>query len=327
MRVLVTGATGFIGSHLVEKLLEQGYQLRCSVRKSSNLQWLKNLPIEFTFCDLINNIDIHQSVKDVDFIYHVAGLTKARTKEEYFRGNHIATKNLLIAAREVNPGLKRFVHISSGAAVGPGSADCIVTEDTPFHPITTYGISKMEAEKECRKLMTELPITIVRPPAVYGPRDKDIFEFFNTMNKGLQPMVGFTDKFVSLIHIHDLVRGTILAGEHPSAIGKTYFISSEKYYDWKEVGKVTARVMKKKALRLRIPEAGIYLIAAFSEIVSLINRKPALINFEKARDMVQSHWTFDITRAKTELGFREEYSLEEGIKNTVDWYRNQGWLA
>jgi nucleoside-diphosphate-sugar epimerase len=326
MRILVTGATGFIGSHLTELLIKNGHQLRCPIRKTSNLKWLKDLPIEYTYCDLINNVDIYQSVKDVDYIYHVAGITKARTKEEYFLGNHIATKNLLHAVKEVNPKLKRFIQVSSGAAVGPSSGRIAVTEETSFHPITTYGLSKMEAEKECLKMMDTLPITIVRPPAVYGPRDSDIFEFFNTMKKGLQPMVGFHDTYVSLIHVHDLVRGIILAGEHPAAVGKTYFISSERYYNWKEIGELTGRIMNKKAIRLRIPKTGIYIIAAFAELFSLISRKPALINFEKARDMVQDYWTFDIARSKKELGFAEECTLEYGIRNTINWYKEQGWL-
>jgi dihydroflavonol-4-reductase len=325
MRVLVTGATGFIGSHLAESLINKGYKLRCPIRKSSNLQWLEKLPIEFTYCDLINNVDIHQSVKDVDYIYHVAGITKARTKEEYFRGNHLATRNLLTAVKEVNPGLKRLIHISSGTAVGP-SGITAVTEETSFHPITTYGVSKMEAEKECLRMMDTLPITIIRPPAVYGPRDKDIFEFFNTMKKGLQPMVGFHDTYVSLIYVRDLVNGIILAGEHPSATGRTYFISSERYYNWKEIGEITARIMQRKALRLRIPKSGIYIIAAFAELYSAVSRRPALVNFEKARDMIQDFWTFDIARAKKELGFKEEYTLETGIQKTIDWYRQHNWL-
>jgi dihydroflavonol-4-reductase len=326
MTVLITGATGFIGSHLAEQLIKKGYKLRCPVRKSSNLRWLQDLPIEYTQCDLINNIDIRESVQGVDYVYHVAGITKARTREEYFRGNHLATKNLLNAVRDVNPGLKRFIHVSSGTAVGPSSGSVAVTEKTAFHPITTYGISKMEAEKECQGMMDAFPITIVRPPAVYGPRDKDIFEFFNTMKKGLQPMVGFHDTYVSLIHVYDLVRGIILSGEHPLAAGRTYFISSEKYYSWKEIGEITARIMKKKVVRLRIPKTGIYIIAAFAELFSILSRKPALINFEKARDMVQDNWTFDITRSKKELGFTEEYTLETGIKNTLEWYSQHGWL-
>src|SRR5262249_6422020 len=227
-----------------------------------------------------------------------AGVTKARTKEEYFRGNHTATKNLLDAVRETNPGLKRFVHVSTQAAVGPSTDGTSVDETTPFHPITTYGVSKMEAEKECLRVADKIQVTIVRPPAVYGPRDKDIFAFFDTMNKGLQPMIGFNEKRVSLIHVEDLVDGIVLAGEHPRSIGQTYFISSERAYSWKEVGQVTSRVIGKRAVRLRIPEFAVYAIAMLSELYSVVTRKAVLLNFEKARDIVQDSWTCSIDKAK-----------------------------
>ena len=201
-----------------------------------------------------------------------------------------------------------------------------VTEETPFHPITTYGISKMEAEKECLKEMGRLPITIVRPPAVYGPRDKDVFEFFNTMNKGLQPMIGFKDTYVSLVHVSDLVKGIVLAAESPKALKQTYFMSSERYYNWKEVGELTSRILGKKAVTVKIPLSMAYVVGAFAELFSLITRKPALLNFEKIRDIVQEAWTCDIAKAKRELAYVETTGLEEGVKNTVEWYRKEGWL-
>ncbi len=326
MKVLITGATGFIGSHLAEALAGRGHNLRCLVRRTSDLHWLAGLPLEFIYSDMFDETAMNSAVSGVDYIYHVAGITKAKTKDEYFRGNHVATRNLLHATIRANPGLKRFIHVSSQAAVGPSEKGVPIDEHTPFHPLTTYGISKMEAEKECLKLKDVLGITIVRPPAVYGPRDKDVFEFFNTMNKGLQPMSGLKDKFVSLIHVKDLAAGIVLAGENPRAAGETYFISSERYYHWKEVGEITSRIMGKKALRLRIPEWGVYTVAAFAEVFSLFSKKPALLNIEKARDIVQDAWTCDVSKAKNELGFRESMTLEEGIRNTVNWYREQGWL-
>ena len=259
-------------------------------------------------------------------VYHVAGVTKAKTKEGYYSGNHLATSRILEAVVSANPSIRRFVHVSSQAAVGPSFDGAPVDESTPFHPITTYGKSKMEAEKECLKLIGSLPITIVRPPAVYGPRDKDIFEFFSAMNRGLQPMIGFNNKMVSLIHVTDLVEGIILAGEHPQAAGQTYFISSERFYNWKEVGLITAGILGKRAIRMRIPEFGVYTIAGFSELFGLVTRKPVLLNFEKARDIVQDCWTCSVQKAKSELGFKESMSLEDGIRDSIAWYRQQGWL-
>jgi nucleoside-diphosphate-sugar epimerase len=325
-RILITGATGFIGSHLADTLSAKNHQLRLLVRKTSNLKWIKDLPVEYVYGDLFDHEVLRRAVRDVDMVYHLAGLTKAMTKEEYDRGNHLATKNLLEAVLAERPGLTRFVHVSTQAAVGPSSGGVPIDETTPFHPITTYGVTKMEAEKECLRLMDRLPITITRPPAVYGPRDKDVFEFFSAMAKGLQPMIGFNNKTVSLIHVKDLVDGIIAAGEHPRAVGQTYFIASERYYDWKTVGQITARVMGKKAFRLRIPESGVYAIAAVSELYGKVSGKPVLLNFEKARDIVQDAWTCSIAKAQRELGFKESLSLEEGIRGTVAWYREQGWI-
>src|ERR1041385_4347690 len=199
MLVLITGATGFIGSHLAEELHKKGYKLRCLVRKTSNLVWLEHLPVEYVYGDLFDEEILKKSGKGVDYIYHVAGLTKAKTREEYFRGNHLATKNLFHAAREAKSNLKRFVLVSSLAAVGPSLNGSPVDERTAYHPITAYGESKMEAEKECLNAAHSVPMTIARPPAVYGPRDKDVFEFFNTMNKGLQPMIGFNEDRKSVV--------------------------------------------------------------------------------------------------------------------------------
>ncbi len=325
MRVLVTGATGFIGSHLAEKLHQKGYTIRCLVRKTSNLSSLSEVPVEYVYGDLFTETVLRDAVKGVEYIYHVAGITKARTREEYFRGNELATKNLLEAILTVQPPLKRFVHVSSQAAVGP-SLNGSIDETTPYHPITAYGESKMEAERDCTRVMDKIPITIVRPPAVYGPRDKDIFQFFNTMSKGLQPMIGFNKKDISLIYVKDLVDGIVLAGESEKSKGQIYFISSEKFYDWREVGDITAGIMGKKVLRIPIPELLVFFVAAISEFYSMISRKAVLINWEKAKDIVQDSWTCWIDKAKRDLGFKEAYTLEGGIKETVRWYKEKGWF-
>jgi nucleoside-diphosphate-sugar epimerase len=259
-------------------------------------------------------------------MYHSAGLTKAKKKEEYFRANTEGTQNLLDAALSGNPGLRRFVLISSQTASGPSPTKAPITEDHPAAPITTYGRSKLAAEKACLRLADRIPVTVVRPPVVYGPRDRDVFEFFNTFKKGLQPMVGFSEKYVSMIHVRDLVRGFLAAAMCERATGQTYFISTPGVFGWKEIGEMTRRVMGRKALRVRIPEWGVYVISAFAELFSFPSSKPALINFEKAKDMVQDFWTCDATKARKELGFESEIGLEDGIRDTVEWYVNEGWL-
>lgn len=326
MKALVTGGTGFIGSHLVELLAGKGYSVRCLIRRSSDTRWLKDAQVEYVYGDLFDEPALERAVADVDYLYHSAGLTKAKKKEEYFRANGNGTKNILEAALRHAPRLKRFVHVSSQAAVGPSPTKDPINEDVLPHPLTTYGRSKRQSEDECARFMDRLPITIVRPPAVYGPRDKDIFEFFNTMNRGIQPMIGFGDKYVSLVHVADLVRGFVLAGESEKAAGQTYFISSKNVYGWKDLGDITRKVLNKSPLRIRLPEVAVHTVAAFAEFFALFSSKPALINFEKARDMVQNFWTCDSSKAKRDFGFEEKIGIEEGIRNTVEWYRRQGWM-
>ncbi|MEW6511377.1 MAG: NAD-dependent epimerase/dehydratase family protein [Bacteroidota bacterium] len=326
MTALVTGATGFIGSHLVELLLKKNYAVRILVRKTSDLTWIRNLPVEMVYGDLFDARALDDAVRGVEYIFHSAGVTKAKEKSDYFRGNTEGTRNVLHAVRRVNPTLKRFVQISSQTAVGPSPTRVPIAEDVPASPITTYGRSKWEAEEACRSVAGEVPVTIVRPPAVYGPRDKDVFEFFATMSRGLQPMVGMREKYVSLIHVGDLVRGILMAAEAEVARGRTYFISSSGVYGWKQVGEVTRRVLGKRAMRLKIPEFGVYAVATFAEFFSLFSSRPALINYEKARDMVQDYWTCSGEKARRELGFEQEIGLEEGIRGTVAWYKQMGWL-
>lgn len=326
MKALVTGATGFIGSHLVELLLQNKYSVRCLVRKTSDTRWLNGLTVDYVYGDLFSHDALREAVKDIDYIYHSAGVTKARTKEEYYRGNTEGTRNLLEATVKHRPHLRRFIHVSSQTAVGPSPSKEPITEDTSAHPLTTYGRSKWKAEVECSKVSAAIPITIVRPPVVYGPRDKDVFEFFNTMRKGLQPMVGFSEKYVSMLHVRDVVRGFVMAGESERAAGQTYFISSNNVHGWKEIGEITREVMSIRALRVRVPETAVYIIAAFAELLALMNAKPALINFEKARDMVQDYWTASPDKAKRDLGFEQEIPLSVGIRDTVEWYKQNNWL-
>jgi nucleoside-diphosphate-sugar epimerase len=323
---LVTGGTGFIGSHLVELLLEKNYSVRCLVRTSSDTKWLRGLPVEFVYGDLFDTTALQHAVAGVDYVYHAAGLTKAKTREEYYQANTAGTKNILDALVRHNPVIRRFVHLSSQAAVGPSDSKTPITEERPPRPLTTYGKSKWKSEEECLKVSSLLSITIVRPPAVYGPRERDIFEFFRTMSRGLQPIVGFNEKYLSLLHVADVVRGCLMAAESATAAGQTYFISSNGTYGWKEIGDIVQEVMNRRVLRVRIPEAGVYMVAAFAEFFALFSPRPALINFEKARDMVQDYWTCDASKARRDFGFEQKIPLREGIQSTVDWYRKHDWL-
>ncbi len=328
MKALVTGATGFIGSHLVDALLERGIEVRCIVRRQSNRRWLAGKPIELVEASLTEPASLPAAVKGVDVIYHVAGLIAARSMAEFMRGNRDATMNLLQAALRYAPNLQRFLFLSSLAAVGPApSLSEPVTEETPYHPLTAYGKSKRAAEEAVLAVAEQLPVTIVRPPAVYGPRDAATLPFFRSVRLGIAPLIGFRDKYLSLIHVRDLVRGILLAAEAQRAIGRVYFISSEEYYTWEQLAEVARiAVGRRRVWRLRIPHGIVMGIASIAEVAGWFTRRPPVFDFEKGRDIVQSYWICSPERARKELGYRQTVGLVEGMRETVAWYREHGWL-
>lgn len=325
--VFVTGATGFIGSHLVDELLKKNYKIKCLVRKTSNLRWLEGKPVEFVYGGLFDNETLSEAVRGVDYVYHIAGVTFAKKKEEYYSGNRDATRNFLEVCFKSNPALKRFLFVSSQTAVGPSpDKDHPVDETTPYHPITTYGRSKMEAERAVVEYFDKMKCTVVRAPAVYGERDVAVLEYFKAMSRGLQALIGYKEKLVSLIHGLDLVHGIILAAESERAASQIYFISSEKFYTWKEVGELTTRLMGNRNIRIKIPHFVVYTVGAFAQSFSIFSKKPAILNLEKCKDLTRQYWTCSVEKAKRELGFTEKLGLEKGIKQTIEWYRKEGWI-
>ncbi len=326
MTVLVTGGTGFIGSHVVEVLLEKNLPVRCLVRKSSNLQWIESLPVVLVFGNFDTVDSLQEAVTDVDIVIHAAGVVAAKNREGFYRGNLTATRNLLDALLKYTPDIKRFLHVSSLTAVGPGKNGKPVDETTLPQPITTYGESKLAAELAVLSYADKIPVTIVRPPAVYGPRDTATLSFFQSVNKGLVPLVGFSPKKVSLVHAYDLARGIVDAALSENTKGKIYFLASEDIYDWQQIGNVTANVVGRKTLKLRIPEFMVMGIAGISGFFSKFKKKPSVLNYEKGKDMIADNWTCSVDAAKRDFGYRQKVSLEKGIKNTLDWYREHGWL-
>lgn len=323
---VITGGTGFVGSHLVDLLLNEGYEIRCIVRKSSDLKWLKGKKVTIYDCGLFDKEELKKVLAEANYLYHVAGVVRSKSKKGFYIGNVDTTKNLLEATLEVNPNIERVIIVSSLTACGPSLDGKPCTEETETKPITTYGKSKLAEEVLAKSFMGKLPITICRAPAIYGERESDIYAMFKGVQKGVMTLVGFNDKKLSLIHGRDFVNGLYLAALSEKAVNQIYFISSEKIYDWNTVTDAMENAVGKKTLRIRIPHFLIYTIGGISHFFNYFSSKPATFNLEKARDFVQENWTCDISKAKRDFGYNQQISLEDGMKSTVDWYKAHNWL-
>jgi len=323
---VVTGANGFVGSHLVDYLLKKNFEVRCVVRKSSNLRWLEDKEVKIFDCGLFDKAGLREAFADANYIFHVAGVVKAKNEEGYFRGNVEATKVLLEVAEELKESIKKFVIVSSQTVSGPSLDGKPINEAAECKPFTTYARSKLKQEQVTLEFKKIFPVTICRAPAIYGERDTEIFIYFQVFNRGLTTMIGFDNKELSLLHVADLVEGLYLAAISEKANGETYFISSEKFYSWDEVGRITSEVLNKKAFKIRIPHFIVFVIAAIAQFFAMFSSKPATLNIEKAKDLTQRFWICDTSKAVKDLGYNQKISLEEGIKRTCYWYKQMKWI-
>ncbi len=329
-KALVTGATGFLGSHLAEFLLRKGYEVSVLVRPSSrrdNLDFFTGYTIIEGSLD--DSLSLRRAVEGQDSVFHAAGLIRAKSREEFFEVNHLGTKKLLEAVTAANPKLSRFVYISSLAAAGPpdASADQKLKKETdPCNPITPYGESKWEGEIETMKHGEKFPITIIRPPAIYGPRDKGMFAYFKLATRGFFPLIGSGDSYVNIISVFDLVEGIIAAAEEPKAAGEVFFLAEKKVYSWREAGEIITFACGKAGRALRIPKWFLFTVAEANQFISNLFGQAALISRWKAMDLSQKYWTCDVSKAEKTFNFQNRYPLPDGAQVTYDWYKKMEWL-
>ncbi|MDR1696127.1 MAG: NAD-dependent epimerase/dehydratase family protein [Endomicrobium sp.] len=325
MKILITGANGFVGSHITEALAAANHQVVCSVRKTSDLSRLKDFPVSYIYGDLSDGNFLESAVKGVDAVIHCAGAVRAMNKKEYFRSNVENTKNLCKAVLKANPGLKKFVFISSQAAMGPSSADILRNVSDKEIPVSDYGISKLEAEREVKKLLGgKVRFTVLRPASVYGPGDKDIFIFFNLVHKRLRP-VTVKKRFIQLVYVKDVANAAVLSLENPKTDNNTYYLAQETSYTWADVGRVISAAMDRKAVPVPLGDFIFKFAGAIAQSVSHITKKPAVLNKQKIREMLQERWTADNAAAKKDLPI-EFTKLEIASKITYNWYLRNKWF-
>ncbi|MFH0947772.1 MAG: NAD-dependent epimerase/dehydratase family protein [Elusimicrobiota bacterium] len=340
MKALVTGGTGFLGSHLVEALLKKDFSVKCLVRDTKKLKWLKEYArlkpcpqLEIVCGDCSDKKTFESAVSDVDYVFHCAGLVRAINSNELYLTNVRGTKNLIEVIFLKNPGIKRFVYISSQAASGPtpsrfasGEEDGRrKTEDGLATPVSHYGFSKFLGELDVLKFKEKLPITILRPPSIYGPRDKDVFIFFDYAKKGFLPIPS-DEKFINISYVSDIVDGIISSALSEKAKGQTYFIGDDKVFSWNDLCEILKKVVNPKAHIIKVPYSIFWTSAFFSEIFARIKSKPSFVSFDKLKEMKQKSWLLSSAKAKSDFGYSPKISLEEGVKITHNWYKNKGWL-
>ena len=326
MKVLLTGATGFIGSFLAEYLLEKGYQVRCLVRTSSNLRWIADLDVECHYGSLDDIESLKRGLNGVEYVFHLAGITKALKGTEFVQANYQGTKNLARAVIESKAKLKRFLFVSSQAAVGPSPTIEFLDETSVPKPMSAYGKSKLAAEQALNSVADQIPVTIVRPPVVFGPRDTDVLNYFKTLRIGLIPKLDGREKYVSLIYVKDLVRGILLAANRKVAVGKTYFLTAPRPYSWEKFGKLILQVMNKKGFRLNVPSILLDGMSLVAEGLSKVTGKASIFGKQRLAELKQDFWVISPHRAKTDLKFETKIPLEQGISETLSWYIENRWL-
>ena len=324
--VLVTGANGFIGSHLVDGLISAGCKVHCIVRKTSNLRWVQLKAVKLHLVDLRNPSFKIPELHNIDYVFHCAGLTKAKSRKEYFDINARVCETLYEQCLQFGERIKEIIHLSSLAAAGPSKNGALVDEDSLLNPVTYYGKSKKAGEDIALKYSENLPIKILRPPVVYGPREENLFNFFKMVKKGWALQIGDTPKKLSLIYIADLIQAMIQAcGKSPTK-NKIYFITDGEFYSWEDITRNAAARMNVSTRVLRLPEVILSPIAIVFELLAIFSSKPALFDRQRMIDIRQSSWTASPENFFRDFGFKPEFGLVAGLTDTLDWYHQQKWL-
>ncbi len=328
---LVTGGTGFIGSHLVEALISMGDKVKCLVRTTSNVRHLKKIGVELVYGDLLDQQSLEKAVRDTDIVYHLAAKVRPcrvfeRVGAHSYRDvNVIGTVNLINACNL--HGIKKFIYFSSIAAAGPGLE---MSENSPCRPITAYGKSKLEAERYITSIFAtqKFPAVILRPGLIYGPRGMATLILSRIVKKGIVPIIGNGSNFMPVCYIDDLIKATLSAVEK-GRTGEIYF-TTEKSYMFRDLIESIEKGLSKNAHRLYIPENAAYGMALIKELVEkAMNLKfsPFCIDFSKeAFSCLTIKWTCNNEKAKKEFNFMPNVSLEEGMERTINWYKNNGLL-
>lgn len=345
MKILVTGASGFIGSFIVEEGLTRGHRVWAGMRASSSRKYLTDKRTEFAELDLQHPEILHAQLERYkkefggwDIVVHAAGATKCIRKEDFFRTNTEGTRNLVNALRQLDMVPRRFIFISSLSVFGAireqatrkPSADnpwiyAPIEETDKPQPNTAYGESKLAAERYLKEL-TDFPYVILRPTGVYGPREKDYFVMAQSIKQHVDFAVGYKPQEITFVYVKDLVQAVFSAMEK-EVTGREFFISDGGIYHSTDFSDLVRKELGSPFMvRIKAPVWFLHIVCAISGKLSAWRKKTATLNMDKYHILCQRNWQCDITPAVKELDYRPEYPLEKGVKETIAWYKKEGWL-
>ena len=330
MKILITGASGFIGSFIVEEALKRGFETWAAIRKSSSKEWLQDERIRFIELNLSSKAQLVEQLRgqDFDYVVHAAGVTKCLNKADFHRINTEGTKNLVEALLEVEMPLKRFVFVSSlsifGAIKEQQPYEAIRESDTP-QPNTEYGRSKLAAEQYLEK-KKGLPYIILRPTGVYGPREKDYFIMAKSIQQHSDFAVGYKRQDITFVYVKDVVQAVFLALEKGEN-GRKYFLSDGKVYQSATFSNLIHEALGRPWwIRITAPVWVLRIVTFFGEYIGRMTGKVTALNNDKYNILKQRNWRCDIQPAIDELGYQPKYKLKQGVEETIKWYKDNKWL-
>lgn len=327
-KLLITGASGFVGSFLVEKALSDGYEVYAGIRTTSSKKYLRDPRINFFELDFDNPSVLKNKLNEIKFDYIIqnAGVTKAKNKSKFFEINAEALKKLVDCTLATDTPIKKFVFISSLAAYGPADNQPlnIVNHDSNPNPVTTYGESKLAGEN-ILKSYSELPYHIIRPTAVYGPREMDLLTLYKMLNNRIELLIGNKTQKLTFIYVEDLVTA-ILSVLEIEKNHTEYFVTDGNHYSAEQLNNYIKDVLGRKTLKLKLPISLIKLLAIISEKISSLSGNYPALNLEKVNELKCESWICEIGNLKEDLNFTPEFDLYKGINKTIKWYQDEGIL-